>query len=232
MQKDLDLTDDFKFGYRVYQCQIPWPGIAYRNSPVFADKNERLTGPLTGEVIIADAIVQGPHCIYLRCVSGNGWLPMSDPTGNTMCFKHLGPLNKIQFNRYDLCKTATPAPNALKAIMADAHTAASPGSLSSMELNDEFKFGMRVYQCAITDPGVAYRNTPLFSDKSDIEGPKAPECIVGDAVIQGPNSVFVRCTSGKGWLPLTDASGSRQFMLFKHLGEVDDVDLDDLKIAR
>jgi len=54
---------------------------------------------------------------------------------------------------------------------------------------------------------------------------------VADAIIQGPKSIFLRCTSTKGWLPLTDESGKRQFMLFKHLGEVgEDVDIHDLQL--
>merc|ERR1712166_485361 len=73
---------------------------------------------------------------------------------------------------------------------------------------------------------------PSVADKrKDVSGPKAPECIVADAIIQGPKSIFLRCTSTKGWLPLTDESGKRQFMLFKHLGEVGiDVDIHDLQL--
>jgi len=235
--KDLDLGADYKFGYRVYQCMIAWPGVAYRNTPVWDDRDDKFVGPLTGEVVIASAIVQGPRCVFIKCVSGNGWLPMSDLNGGQMCFKHLGPLNKIQFNRYDMCKSATPTQAALKAIMADATQTSSPGSLASLDLGNQFKFGMRVYQCTIVDvpgkkvPGVGYRNTPLWADKrKDVSGPKAPECIVADAIIQGPKSIFLRCTSTKGWLPLTDESGKRQFMLFKHLGQTDDVEINELQM--
>jgi hypothetical protein len=87
-----------------------------------------------------------------------------------------------------------------------------------------FKFGKRVFQCMIPHPGVGYRNTPSFPDKvPDGTGPEAPQCIVADAMVQGPKAVFVRCVTGRGWLPLTDPNGSR--ICFKHLGETDDVDL-------
>ena len=85
-----------------------------------------------------------------------------------------------------------------------------------------FKFGRRVFQCAIPHPGVAYRNTPSFHDKvPDGKGPKAPQCIIADAMVQGPKSVWVRCASGMGWLPLTDSHHAR--ICFKHLGSEQEV---------
>ena len=90
-----------------------------------------------------------------------------------------------------------------------------------------FKFGRRVFQCAIPHPGVAYRNSPSFHDKvADGTGPKAPQCIIADAMVQGPKSVWVRCActgtaSGMGWLPLTDSHHAR--ICFKHLGSEQEV---------
>ena len=39
----------------------------------------------------------------------------------------------------------------------------------------------------------------------------------------GPKAIFIKCTSGRGWLPITDPSGTRN--LFKHIGPVEEVDL-------
>ena len=82
----------------------------------------------------------------------------------------------------------------------------------------DFKFGRRVFQCEIPHPGVGYRKSPSFHDKvADGSGPHAPQCIIADAMVQGPKAVWVRCVSGLGWLPLTDSHHVR--ICFNHLGE-------------
>eukprot|EP00656_Telonema_subtile_P004269 TRINITY_DN11936_c0_g2_i14.p1 TRINITY_DN11936_c0_g2~~TRINITY_DN11936_c0_g2_i14.p1 ORF type:complete len:356 (+),score=116.40 TRINITY_DN11936_c0_g2_i14:67-1134(+) len=92
------------------------------------------------------------------------------------------------------------------------------------ELPEGFEFGERVYQCVQAPPGVGYRFTPDFGDKNkDGSGPESPQVIVANAICQGPKAIFVHGTSGRGWLPITDPSGSK--ILFKHLGRVEDVDL-------
>jgi len=94
-------------------------------------------------------------------------------------------------------------------------------------LGEEFEFERRVYQCEVAPPGVGYRHTPRFNDKNkDGCGPQAPHCIVADAICQGPNAVFIRCTSGHGWLPLSDAKNSR--FCFKHVGKEDETNLETL----
>lgn len=128
----------------------------------------------------------------------------------------------------------------------EVHQLKSAGLTSAPELGDymqadlktlglnpnEYGFGKRVYQCQISSPGVGYRNTPSFPDKvPDGTGPQAPECIIATAMVQGPKAIFVKCSSGKGWLPLTDPNGSR--ICFKMLGTEDEVDFEkhDLKLA-
>eukprot|EP00656_Telonema_subtile_P026487 TRINITY_DN2845_c0_g2_i4.p1 TRINITY_DN2845_c0_g2~~TRINITY_DN2845_c0_g2_i4.p1 ORF type:complete len:148 (+),score=37.66 TRINITY_DN2845_c0_g2_i4:251-694(+) len=92
------------------------------------------------------------------------------------------------------------------------------------ELSSEFDFGERVYQCMQVPPGVGYRFSPDFADKNkDGTGPQAPQCIIANAICQGPKAIFVHGTSGRGWLPITDPTGTK--VLFKHLGRVEDVDL-------
>jgi len=95
-------------------------------------------------------------------------------------------------------------------------------SSSSDHIPKNFQFGERFYQCTIPDTGVGYRFTPHFPDKNpDGCGPIYPEVIKAVAICQGPESVFVKCSSGEGWLPLFN--GGTQ--MFKHLGRVQDVDL-------
>ena len=53
------LPAEFDFSRRVYQCQIDAPGVGYRNTPKFSDKNKDGSGPQSPQVIIADAICQG-----------------------------------------------------------------------------------------------------------------------------------------------------------------------------
>ena len=108
-QMQLDLkslglkVEDFKFGRRVYQCEIPAPGLGYRNSPSFPDKVPGDgAGPQMPQVIIADAIVQGPKAAFVRCCSGRGWLPLTDPNGKRICLRHLDMENKINFERMGL----------------------------------------------------------------------------------------------------------------------------------
>jgi len=98
-------------------------------------------------------------------------------------------------------------------------------SAEALGLEPNFEFSQRVYQCEIEGNGVAYRHTPDFADKNhNGAGPKAPQVIVVNDICQGPHSVFVKCASGLGWLPLAAPNGKR---MFKHLGTVEEVgDLD------
>merc|ERR1711865_322741 len=109
-------------------------------------------------------------------------------------------------------------------------------------LGPEFDFGRRVFQCEISSSthggtaGVAYRRTPVYSDKNDDgKGPEAPECIIADAICQGPQGIFVRCTSGRGWLPLNPPGFrkhlEKETVCFKMLGKVEDVHLEGLLMS-
>jgi len=90
------LPAEFDFGRRVFQCEIGHPGVGYRNTPQFGDKNRDGTGPVSPQVIIADAICQGPSAIFVReatqpnGAAGRGWLPLTDPQGKRTCFAHKG----------------------------------------------------------------------------------------------------------------------------------------------
>jgi len=106
---------------------------------------------------------------------------------------------------------------------SDAQVVQSGGAISG-EGWQGFEFGERVYQCLIGQPGVGYRYSPSFADKDlDGGGPVSPEVVIVDAICQGNSAVFVRSTSGRGWLPLTDPSGNVK--CFAHLGKAEDVDL-------
>merc|ERR1719473_1281992 len=51
---DLGLGPEFEFGRRIYQCEIGGPGVGYRNTPSFSDKNKDGSGPVQPQVVIAD----------------------------------------------------------------------------------------------------------------------------------------------------------------------------------
>jgi hypothetical protein len=109
-QKDWEfnqLSEEFAFGERYYQCLAPHPGVGYRNTPVFPDKNDGGDGPVEGEVIKATAIVQGPQGIFLRCSSGHGWLPLTNPEKkDARLFGHLGRKDKFNLKDHPNLKMA------------------------------------------------------------------------------------------------------------------------------
>lgn len=103
-------------------------------------------------------------------------------------------------------------------------------------LGKEFDFGRRVYACKVggasrAGAGVAYRNSPVFSDKrTDGSGPVEPEYVIADRMVQGPQAVFIRDASGKGWLPLTSPDG--QIHCFQHMGREGEANLSGLVMAK
>merc|ERR1712086_935421 len=90
------------YGFQVYQCQIGSPGVGYRHTPSFADKVPDGTGPQSPDCIIATAMEQGPQAVFVRCSSGRGWLPLTNPSASRICFKHLGEESEIDFEKRDL----------------------------------------------------------------------------------------------------------------------------------
>ena len=90
----LDATD-FKFGRRVFRCMISHPGVAYRKPPSFHEEVPDTTSPEAPYCITADAMIQGPKAVFVRCVSGLGWLPLTDPHHAQVCFKHLGEEQEV-----------------------------------------------------------------------------------------------------------------------------------------
>jgi len=95
----------FEFGERVYQCLIGQPGVGYRYSPSFADKDLDGGGPVSPEVVIVDAICQGNSAVFVRSTSGRGWLPLTDPSGNVKCFAHLGKAEDVDLKAQGLVLT-------------------------------------------------------------------------------------------------------------------------------
>lgn len=82
-----------------------------------------------------------------------------------------------------------------------AHLPAQPCSA------DMFK--SRVF-CVVASEGLAYRSTPRFEDRLDaLEGPAHNDLIVSEMLVCGLcGTVFAKCATGIGWLPLTQGSRS------------------------
>lgn len=108
----LGLPREFEFGEKVYQCLIPAPGVGYRNTPVFADKNQDGTGPQEPQVVIADCICQGPGAVFVRDARNGLWLPLTSPGGVKKCFHIVGNKKDVDLTKFQLCegkvKTAKP----------------------------------------------------------------------------------------------------------------------------
>eukprot|EP00658_Telonema_sp_P-2_P006714 TRINITY_DN12536_c0_g1_i2.p1 TRINITY_DN12536_c0_g1~~TRINITY_DN12536_c0_g1_i2.p1 ORF type:complete len:252 (-),score=52.44 TRINITY_DN12536_c0_g1_i2:389-1144(-) len=100
--QDDELGPECEFGRRVFQCLIDNKGVGYRFSPNFSDKNPDGCGPITPQVIVADKMAHGPHAIFVRCVSGRGWLPLTNQSGQTRCFEHLGREEDVNLSHYEL----------------------------------------------------------------------------------------------------------------------------------
>lgn len=108
------------------------------------------------------------------------------------------------------------------------------------ELPPEFGFGERYFKCIAPDKhGVGYRHSPDFVDKNDDHrnGPTPNEVIKATAIVQGPNAIFLKCSSKYGWLPYTNSNEQQKDGLvpfFGHLGRKDQFKLSDhpeLKMA-
>jgi len=111
------LGPEFAFGRKVYQCLIDSdksknevhngnPGVGYRFTPVFENKNPDGSGPVYPEIVIADNICQGPHAVFIRDESGRGWLPLAPPPNwkgkSVACFKLLGDVDDVDLSQYHL----------------------------------------------------------------------------------------------------------------------------------
>jgi len=92
------------------------------------------------------------------------------------------------------------------------------------------EFGERVFQCVTMDAGVAYRVSPDFGHSAPVGiGVHGPEVVVADAICQGAKAAFIRCNTGRGWLPLTDEEG--KITLFKHIGRLQEVDINQYQLV-
>ena len=40
--------------------------------------------------------------MFVKCLSGRGWLPLTNPGGSRICFEHLGEESEIDFEKRDL----------------------------------------------------------------------------------------------------------------------------------
>jgi len=93
------LGPEFDFEERVYECLINSPGVGYRNSPKFGDKNKDGTGPVAPQCIVANAICQGKSAVFVRDKRNGLWLPLSSPDGQPL-FKHHDRCDFLDMSQY------------------------------------------------------------------------------------------------------------------------------------
>eukprot|EP00656_Telonema_subtile_P030603 TRINITY_DN33582_c0_g1_i1.p1 TRINITY_DN33582_c0_g1~~TRINITY_DN33582_c0_g1_i1.p1 ORF type:complete len:261 (+),score=53.02 TRINITY_DN33582_c0_g1_i1:319-1101(+) len=99
---EFGISTEFNFGEKVYQCLIPEPGVGYRNTPAFGDKNVDGTGPQAPQVVIVDCICQGPRALFVRDSRNGLWLPLTSPGGAKVCFKLVGNLKDVDLTQYQV----------------------------------------------------------------------------------------------------------------------------------
>jgi len=92
---------------QVFECTQPHPGVAYRHSPKFADKNSDGKGPKSTHesgaplqkcVVGSDFVKSSEGITFMKCSTGRGWLPLHNPSGSINCFKHLGEHGEVDEN--------------------------------------------------------------------------------------------------------------------------------------
>merc|ERR1712166_823484 len=70
----------------------------------------------------------------------------------------------------------------------------------------------QIFECLIPDPGVGYRLSPDFADKDPNDsnrGPSRPKCVIGTEFVKSKEGVtFLKCSTGRGWLPLHTPNGT------------------------
>ena len=44
----------------------------------------------------------GPHAVFVRCTSGNGWLPLSTPDGGQQILKHIGKESEVDLASFEM----------------------------------------------------------------------------------------------------------------------------------
>jgi len=100
----------------------------------------------------------------------------------------------------------------------------------------------QVFQCIVGNPGVGYRHSPDFADKDvnkDNRGPRSTledgtpiqKCVIGTEFVKSKEGVtFLKCSTGRGWLPLHTPNGTRD--CFQHLGAEREVDTSNMTFKR
>eukprot|EP00656_Telonema_subtile_P049584 TRINITY_DN6198_c0_g6_i1.p1 TRINITY_DN6198_c0_g6~~TRINITY_DN6198_c0_g6_i1.p1 ORF type:complete len:833 (+),score=235.02 TRINITY_DN6198_c0_g6_i1:257-2755(+) len=93
-------TEELQQERRYYQCvrDRAEGSVDYWDYP--EGSVQELKGPIKGQTIIADGIMQGIGRVFVQCVSGCGWLPLTSTEGEdgeppTEYFKHLGRASEV-----------------------------------------------------------------------------------------------------------------------------------------
>jgi len=92
---------------QVFECLIPFPGVGYRFSPKFSDKNPDGKGPKgPNKYMIGSEFTKSENNVtFLKCSTGRGWLPLTNPAGSVQCFRHVGAVGEVDIHDMNLMKT-------------------------------------------------------------------------------------------------------------------------------
>merc|ERR1711966_472363 len=110
---DSKIPSGFEFGLRVFECMQESPGVGYRTLPRWDKRRENADGALNngpdfGDVVVADAICQGPFAMFIHCIDYGGskhcegWLPIHSQDGKGQIMKHLGKVGDVDLIRLNM----------------------------------------------------------------------------------------------------------------------------------
>merc|ERR1712195_236138 len=132
-----------------------------------------------------------------------------------------------------------PAPEPSRISLCSDPPAAPEHTELFKEIENELWTTPQVFVCIVGHPGVGYRFTPSFADKDknkDNRGPRCTledrtpiqRCAIGTEFVKSKEGVtFLKCSTGRGWLPLRTPKGDKVIMI--HLGAEGQVDTSNMR---
>jgi len=226
---------------QVFVCIVGHPGVGYRFTPSFADKDKNKDNrgprctledgtPIQRCAIGTEFVKSKEGVTFLKCSTGRGWLPLHTPNGTQDCFKHLGAEGEVDTSNMRFKRTLE-------------ERASGMTGEEVLQVREETKNELwttpQVFECNTPSPGVGYRHSPDFADKDknkDNRGPRCTEedgtpiqrCVIGTEFVKSKEGVtFMKCSSDRGWLPLHTPKGT--LILFNHLGAEGQVDTSNMR---
>lgn len=118
-----------------------------------------LCGPPLLDYVLT--VAPGSDCIFIKCDTGAGWLPLTTPSDALVCFQDIGRKENLSNAKLSSLQFFIPGRDAAE---PPAPVAADPPPAPVAEPEPE-EPSPALYVCLAEGSGVAYRNSPNFADK-------------------------------------------------------------------